>query len=80
MNSGNASIALYPGSRIAQMIFMHVEPGKIIPITGASKYFGMTEPGFTKLHDEHPELEKWKQIGKHISFQTGKDSEENAVS
>jgi len=75
VNSGNAPIVLYPGSRIAQMIFMHVEPGKIIPITGASKYFGMTEPGFTKLHDERPELERWEQIGRHISFQTDSEDE-----
>lgn len=80
VNSGNAPIVLYPGSRIAHMIFMHVEPGKTIPLTGASKYFGMTEPGFTKLHDERPELEKWEQIGKHVSFQTDSEGEENAVS
>lgn len=80
VNNGNAPIALYPGSRVAQMIFMHTEPGKTIPITGVSKYFGMTEPGFTKLHDERPELERWKQIGRHVSFQTGSDSEANAVS
>ena len=80
VNNGNAPIALYPGSRVAHIIFMHAEPGKTIPVTGASKYFGMTEPGFTKLHDERPELERWKQIGRHVSFQTGSDSEDNAVS
>jgi len=76
VNNGNAPIVLYPGSRVAQMIFMHTEPGKI-SAAGASKYFGMTEPGFTRLHDEHPELEKWKQIGGYVSFQTNPNSEDS---
>jgi len=76
VNNGNAPIVLYPGSRVAQMIFMHTEPGKI-RAAGASKYFGMTEPGFTRLHDEHPELEKWKQIGGYVSFQTSPNSEDS---
>ena len=79
VNNGNAPVALYPGSRIAQVIFMHADPTETIHIAEASKYFGMTEPGFTRLHDERPELERWKQIGRHVSFQTASDGEENAV-
>ena len=69
VNNGNAPIALYPGSRVAQMIFMHTESSTS---HGAetSKYFGMTEPSFTKLHEERSELERWQQIGKHILSQT----------
>ncbi len=69
VNNGNTPIALYPGSRIAQIVFMDTEPQGVTDRTRFSKYCGMTEPGFSKLHDEREELEKWKQIGKRASFQ-----------
>lgn len=69
VNNGNAPIALYPGSRVAQMIFMYTKPIEAAHVARASKYFGTIEPGFTRLHDERPELERWEQIGRHISFQ-----------
>lgn len=49
-----------------------VEASRKIGVTDRirfSKYCGMTEPGFSKLHDEREELEKWRQIGKRASFQ-----------
>jgi len=73
VNNGNAPIALHPGARLAQIIFMHVKPDNKTNATGNSKYFGMTEPGFTRLHDERPELDRWKQIGKYVSFQTNSE-------
>jgi dCTP deaminase len=62
VNHGNVAIALYPGSRIAQMVFMTIEGPEEIPEIKPSQYFGMTEPAFTKLHDESHELKR--------SFQT----------
>lgn len=79
VNNGNAPITLYPGSRIAQIVFMHSEPGRTTRVTQASQYFGQTEPGFTKLHDEWPELKRWEEIGKQVSFQTDTSSEENSA-
>jgi dCTP deaminase len=70
VNNGNAPIALYPGSRIAQITFMHCEPGSV-NVAEASKYSGMIEPGFTRLHEERSELCKWQEIGRRVSFQTG---------
>lgn len=75
VNNGNAPITLYPGSRIAHMIFMHTKPREAVHVAMQSKYFGMIEPGFTKLYDERPELQRWEQIGRHISFQTDSDDE-----
>lgn len=70
VNNGNAPIALYPGARVSQVIFMHTEPGKTTLGRGPSQYFGMIEPGFTKLHNERRELKKWERIGKKVSFQS----------
>ena len=69
VNNGNAPIALYLGARIAQIIFEHLEPRDNLQTCKVSKYFGLTEPGFTKLHDERIELNKWRKVGKRISFQ-----------
>lgn len=70
VNSGNAPIALRPGTRLAQMIFMHVTGVSAADTTSMSRYFGMTEPGFSRLYDECDELDRWKKIGEHVSFQS----------
>lgn len=63
VNNGNAPVTLYPGSRLAQIVFMKVDSiDKDVPI-GQSKYCGMIEPSFSKLYDEFDELEEWKRIG-----------------
>ena len=75
VNNGNAPITLYPGSRVAHMVFMHTKPREVVYAARPSKYFGMIEPGFTRLHDERPEFERWEQIGRHISFQSDTEVE-----
>jgi len=68
VNNGNAPITLYPGARVAQIVFMTVEPTDTSDTVSVSKYCGMTEPAFTKLHEEAAELERWKKIGESVSF------------
>lgn len=74
VNNGNAPVALYPGSRVAQIVFMHVEPRNDTVSREPSQYFGMIEPGFTRLHEERAELERWQRIGRRVSFQSPKRS------
>lgn len=68
VNNGNAPLALHPGSRIAQIVFFDVESGQKNERVSMSKYCGMTEPDFSKLHQEYKELKRWEKIGKRMSF------------
>jgi dCTP deaminase len=68
VNHGNAPVALYPGARVAQMVFMHVDLAHPIKNKRSSVYSAMTEPAFSKLHNEAEELRRWKRIGEHVSF------------
>ncbi len=66
VNHGSAPVALYPGARVAQMVFQKVENGTA---AGAlSKYAGQTEPAFTRMHEEREELKQWAQIGEKVAF------------
>lgn len=64
VNNGNAPLALHPGSRIAQIVFFNVEHTGVSQPVRVSKYCGMTEPDFSKLYEEHDEIEEWKRIGR----------------
>ena len=50
-NLGDAPITLYPGSRIAQLIFHTVNPSKIPPTK--SKYDISTGPVFSKIYEDY---------------------------
>ena len=64
VNNGNVPVTLYPGVRLAQIIFMSVETDDLNTLHVNSKYCGMIEPGFSKLYEEVDELERWEEIGK----------------
>jgi len=72
VNNGNAPLALHPGTRIAQIVFFNVESVQENRRVSVSKYCGMTEPDFSKLHEEAEELANWQRIGKLTSFKNNK--------
>lgn len=57
-NLGEAPISLYPGVRIAQLIFHKMNPSKTIK---RGKYFMSVGPTFTKVCDE-PEIDTLKNM------------------
>ena len=60
-NEGDAPIALYPGARIAQLVFHKlITKEKIKPRLLTTKYIGATGPSFSKLHED----KDWKVIKK----------------
>lgn len=68
VNNGNVPITLYPGSRLSQIIFFHVDKANMNVHLGRSKYCGMTEPGFCILDEEYEELKYWKRVGELASL------------
>lgn len=54
-NEGDTPIALYPGTRIAQLIFLKIRRLKITKKLYSSKYAAAVEPAFSLLHED-PDL------------------------
>ena len=54
-NEGDTPIALYPGTRIAQLIFLKIRRLKIAKKLYSSKYAAAVEPAFSLLHED-PDL------------------------
>ena len=50
VNDGEAPISLYPGTRIAQLVFIPATPTEEALLK--SKYYGTTGPTFSKLHED----------------------------
>lgn len=70
VNHGTAPIALYPGSRVGQMIFhfLDEEDKAALSALPSSKYLGLTTPAFSQIHKERKELERWHEISSFMKL------------
>lgn len=66
VNNGNAPVTLHPGSRLAQIVFFQIDEACKTNSIIHSKYYGMIEPGFSRLYEEFGEIKKWKNIGANL--------------
>ncbi len=69
VNHGNAPVDLYPGSRLAQIVFFEVDQVAQVEAPSHSKYCGLIEPSFSRLYDELEELRQLERIGKIATLQ-----------
>lgn len=62
-NLGDTPVYLYPGTRIAQLVF-HTVSSETVAYRGQGKYAGPTGPEFSKL-SEDPDWENIRRMAKH---------------
>ena len=74
-NEGDTPIALYPGIRIAQLIFLRIPPLNNTKKLYLSKYAAAVEPAFSLLHEDQDLIALRRIIDEESSKDGGNEDE-----